>query len=128
MGKREKAYSLLQKLDAEPHMWQSGAVAGQISFARAELALSEDHTEEALQLLHGALEILQHAGAVMEAARVHLRMAELLSRQGDRAAVGMELSAAEGVFQTAGAEGYLAECRALRAAQSTRVSIKDGFS
>jgi tetratricopeptide (TPR) repeat protein len=120
MGNSEKARSLLQELDAEPRMWESGAVAGQINFARAELAVSEGNTDEALQLLHHALEILQHTGAVMEAARVHLRLAELLSRQGDQNAVNMELSAAEGMFQPAGAGGYLALCRALREVQSTR--------
>jgi hypothetical protein len=43
------------------------------------------------------------------------RGAELLALQGDRSAAEMELSAAEGAFQAAGAAGYLAQCRAGRA-------------
>jgi hypothetical protein len=84
------------------------------STARAELAWTEGRSEEAQRLLQGAIELLQRGGAVMEAARTHLRLAELLALHGDRNAAGLELTAAEGVFQAAGAEGYLAHCRAVR--------------
>jgi hypothetical protein len=51
---------------------------------------------------------------VIEAARIRVRLAELLARQGDLGAARMELSAAESVFQSAGARGYLDRCLALR--------------
>jgi tetratricopeptide (TPR) repeat protein len=120
LGQQDEARELLKTLDAEPRMWETGAVAGQVEYARAELARSEGRTDEALRLLQRTLELFQQRGAVMEAARVHLRLAEMLSQQGDCGAVRMELSAAEGVFQKADAEGYLAQCRALRDSLSTR--------
>lgn len=67
----------------------------------------------AQRLLHRALDLLQRRGAVMEATRVHLRLAELLALQGDQGAAPMELSAAEGVFQAASAKGYLDRCHIL---------------
>ena len=113
LGLLDEARALLQTLDGEPRRWEFGALAGHVDRARAELAWSEGKMEEAQHRLHHALDLLQNNGAIMEAARVHLRLAELLALQGHESAVRMELSAAESVFQAAGAEGYLVQCRAL---------------
>ncbi len=95
-------------------MGESGSVAGQVEYVRAELAWAEGQPEEALRLLHRALELLLRRGAVVDAARIRLRLAKLMARQGDQAAARLELSAAEAVFGTSGAEGYLVQCRRLR--------------
>ena len=114
LGQLEEARALLQTLAVEPRTWESGSVAGEVEYVRAELAWAEGHPEEALRLLHRALEVLVQRGAVMDAARVHLRLAKLLAHQGDQGAASLELSAAEEVFRTSGAEGYLVQCRRLR--------------
>jgi DNA-binding winged helix-turn-helix (wHTH) protein len=114
LGQREEARELLQVLDDAPHMWEFGAIAGQVDRARAELAWAEGQMDEAMRQLLRALQSLHHSGAVMETARVHLRLAELFTCRGDPDAVNMELSAAEAMFHSAGAEGYLAQCHALR--------------
>lgn len=119
LGQLDEARTLLQTLDGEPRRWEFGALAGHVDRARAELAWSEGKMEEAQHRLHRALGLLQNNGAVLEAARIHLRLAELSALQGYERAVHMELSTAEGVFQTAGAEGYLVQCRALRDTLST---------
>lgn len=119
LGQLDEARTLLQTLDGEPRRWEFGALAGHVDRARAELAWSEGKMEEAQHRLHRALGLLQNNGAVLEAARIHLRLAELSALQGYESAVHMELSTAEGVFQTAGAEGYLVQCRALRDTLST---------
>ena len=64
--------------------------------------------------MHAAQEVLQQQGAVIEAARIRLRLAELLAQQGDHGAARMELGAAGNVFQAAGARGYLDRCLAVR--------------
>ena len=114
LGLTQKARALLQALDAESRLPESGVTAGQVSRARAELAWSDGKREEAQRLMHGARELLQQQGAVIEAARMRLRLAELLALQADNGAARMELSAAGSVFQAAGAKGYLDRCRALR--------------
>jgi len=119
-GLRDKALALVQDLEQQPRVRETAVNAAQLDRAHAELAWSEGRKEEAQRLLHGALELLLHGGAVMEAARTHLRLAELLALQGDRSAADMELSAAEGAFQAAGAAGYLAQCRAVRDGLETR--------
>jgi len=113
-GQREKTLSLLKILDQEAQSWEASATAAQVHCARAELAILENNGQEAQHLLRRALDALEKRGAVMEAARVHLRLAEILSQQGNLGAAMMELSAAEIVFEQARAEAYLAECRALR--------------
>jgi tetratricopeptide (TPR) repeat protein len=114
LGQQEKARALLLELEKEWPELGSVAAAGQIDVARGELAWSENEMEEAQRLLQRALELFQRIGAVMDAARVRLRLAGMLSQLGDEIGARMELNAAEAVFQAAGAEGYLAECRALR--------------
>jgi len=114
LGLREKAQALLKELDQESPHRETGLNAAHFDRALAEFAMLEGRAEEATRLLHGAIERLQRGGAVMEAARAHLRLAELLAQQGDRSAAKLELSAAEAVFLTAGAKGYFAECRTVR--------------
>jgi DNA-binding winged helix-turn-helix (wHTH) protein len=113
-GQQAEARELLQSLDHTPHMWEFGAIAGQVDRAHAELAWAEGQLDEALQHLLRALQAFQHSGAVMETARIHLRLAELYACRNDPDAVRMELSAAEAAFRSAGAAGYLAQCHALR--------------
>jgi len=97
-------------------LWESGAVAGQVDRARAELAWATGEQEEALRLFARGIEVLRHKRAVMDAALMRMRMAETLAARGEHGAAVMELAAAEAVFEAAGASGYLAQCRALRAA------------
>lgn len=114
LGQLDEARALLQTLADQPRMWESGAVAGQVEYARAELAWAEGQSDQGLRLLHRALDLLQQRGAVMEAARTRLRLAERLAHQGDQGTANMELGAAEGVFKTSGAVGYLRQCGKLR--------------
>jgi len=119
-GLRDKAQALLRKLDGQSGLRDTGMNAAQLERAQAEFAFLEGDSEEASRRLHGAIERLQRGGAAMEAARARLRLAELLCLQGDQSAARMELSAAERVFQEAGAEGYLALCRAVRDGRETQ--------
>src|SRR5574338_30422 len=115
-GQLDEARALLDTLDHAPKLWESGAVAGQVDRARAELAWAMGEQEEALRLFARAIDILRHGRAVMDAALLRMRLAETLAARGENAAAVMELAAAEAVFEAAGASGYLARCRVLRAA------------
>lgn len=109
-GQLDEAQALLDTLDGAPRMWDSGAVAGQVDRARAELAWALGQHEEALRLLARAIDLLRHKRAVMDAALLRLRLAEMLGQRGEQATALMELAAAETVFEAAGARGYLAQC------------------
>lgn len=113
-GQLDEARALLEILDRAPTTWDSGAVAGQVDRARAELLWATGQQEEALPLFARAVDILRHKRAVMDAALLRMRLAEVLAARGEHAAAVMELAAAEAVFEPAGASGYLAQCRALR--------------
>jgi DNA-binding winged helix-turn-helix (wHTH) protein len=115
-GQLDEARSLLETLDQTPRRWESGAIAGQVELARAELNWATGQGEEAIGLFRLAVDILKRHGAVMDAALTRMRLAETLAIGGEQGAFEMELLAAEAVFEAAGAIGYLAKCRALRSA------------
>lgn len=121
-GQVDEARALLDTLERAPRMWESGAVAGQVDRARAELLWATGQQDEALRLFARAADILRHKRAVIHAALLRMRLAEALAARGEHAASMMELGAAEAVFAAAGASGYLAQCRALRASVAGEVS------
>jgi hypothetical protein len=118
-GQLDEARTLLDSLDHAPKIWDSGAVAGQVERARAELLWAMGQQDEALRLFARAVDILRHKRAVMDAALLRMRLAETLAARGEQGAAVMELGAAEAVFEAAGASGYLVQCRALRVAAAS---------
>lgn len=114
-GQLDEARWFLDTLDHDRGTWESGAVAGQVHRARAELAWAMGKQDEALVYFTRSAAALKHRHAVMDAALLRMRLGEILSMRGEQATAAMELAAAEAVFEAAGASGYLARCRALRA-------------
>lgn len=114
-GQLDEARMCLDTLDQAHGMWESGAVAGQVHRARAELLWATGQQDEALRQFARAVAVLRHKHAVMDAALLGMRLAETLAARGELAAASMEFAAAEAVFDAAGAVGYGAQCRALRA-------------
>jgi DNA-binding winged helix-turn-helix (wHTH) protein len=123
-GELDEARMLLDSLDQAPKMWESGAVAGHVDRARAELLWATGQQEEALRMFGRAIDILRHKGAVMDAALLRMRLAETFDVRGEYAAASMELAAAEAVFEAAGAAGFLARCHALRATSAKPMAGK----
>lgn len=114
-GHLETARELLAKLDQEPLRWNTGAAIGEAECARAEILRAEGQTEDAVAAFRRAADALKQNGAIMDAANVHLRLAELLSANHQSVAANLELHVAENIFQTAGAAGSLERCRKIRA-------------
>ncbi len=110
----EQAEALLADLDRNTKAWEAGAVAGQVERARGEWRWARGEADTALAHFIRAADILRQRRAILEAAQGRLRLAEILSLRGDRAAAELELRAAEAAFEAAGAAGYLARCQALR--------------
>lgn len=110
----EQAEALLADLDRNTKAWEAGAVAGQVERARGEWRWARGEADTALAHFIRAADILRQRRAILEAAQGRLRLAEILSLRGDRAAAELELRAAEAAFEAAGAMGYLARCQALR--------------
>jgi len=113
-GQTGKASALLDALDQNSAKPATTMNAAQLERAQAELALLKGHGDEATRLLHSAIDRLQRGGALMEAARSRLRLAEILVDQGDRSAANLELIAADGVFEAAKASGYLEKSGQIR--------------
>jgi len=122
VGRFEEARALLATLEAEPKAWASGAVAGQVFRARAELAWATGESDAAVAMFHRAVETLKQYRAVMDMALARVRLAECLTARGERGAAELELLAAASIFETAGATGYLDRCReGIRAAAASPV-------
>lgn len=113
-GRREEARRYLQELDAAPESWASGAIAGMVNAARGELCWIDDSVEEALRYLRIAADLLSRQRAVIDAALVRLRLAEMLFVQRQALAAELELQAAEAAFIATQASGFFARCSALR--------------
>jgi DNA-binding winged helix-turn-helix (wHTH) protein len=113
-GRLDEARALLETLDQAPEQWESGAVAGQVHRARAELLWATGRHEEAIRLFRRAADILNQRRAIMDSALARIRLAETLAVLGEACSFEMELRSAEAAFEAAGATGYLAQCRVLR--------------
>lgn len=116
----EEAHALLRVLDEDSGIKDLGALVGQVDCARAELAWAESRSDDAVNLLYRAVECMQRNGAVMEAARIHLRLAQLLAQQEEVDASLMELRVAEAMFERARATWYLDDCRKVRGQLTAR--------
>jgi ATP/maltotriose-dependent transcriptional regulator MalT len=81
--------------------------------ARAELLWATQRPEEAVAMFQRAIETLKQCRAVLDTALARLRLAECLIARGEPGAADLELLAAEAVFESAGATGYLERCRTL---------------
>ena len=119
-GQLDEARALLDSLDHTGRTRDFGAIAGQVDRARAELLWAMGQQEEALCLFTQGIDILRHKHAIMDTALLRVRLAEMLAARGEHGGAAMELAAAEAVFEAAGASGYLAQCRALRAGVLSR--------
>lgn len=111
-----QAGKILAQLDAQPELWEEGAVVGQIYRARAEMAETRGELEEAIRLLRDAVTTFQQKRAPLEAAIVRIRLAELLARNQELECADLELATSEALFQRSGASWLLQQCRQIRQA------------
>jgi DNA-binding winged helix-turn-helix (wHTH) protein len=115
-GRLDEARALLGKLDAMPASWESGAVAGHVGRGRAELLWATEQSDDAVQALRQAIDVLKKYNAVVDVAVARTRLAEWLFARAERGAGELELGTAEAALANAGALGYLERCRVLRSA------------
>lgn len=116
-GQLERAAAAIQELEAAPERTAEARVCvaelaharGELAWARKELANAERHFRDSVT--HWI-----EVGAPVHAARLRVRLSELLIDAGDPTAAELELGAAEAAFSHVNAETLLARCRELRAA------------
>jgi len=117
-GQLERAATAIQELDAAPERTESSLCAAELSHARAELAWAQKELSRAEQHLRDSVKLWLEVGAPVHAARLRLRLCELLLEAGDPTAADLELGAAEVAFEHVKAEALLSRCHTLR---STRL-------
>lgn len=122
IGRVDEATALLAQLDAQPNLWATGALSGQVHCARGELLQTQGRTSEALLQFQQAVEALLRYRAVMDAALARVRLAQCLREAGEHTAAELERAAAQAVFEAAGATGYVNACRALKQQAPARVA------
>ena len=126
-GQHDRARSALKELDQQPDLWSTPALAAMVSRARAEAALCEALSAEAITSLRRALQIWQALCAPLNAAGVRLRLAQLLVLEGETEAAELELSAAGSAFRMAGATAALPALQGLNVLSANgRVSAPRG--
>lgn len=114
-GDRDTTRFAMQELDRHPDLWSSEFHGGAVARARAEFAVLEGDTGEAVSAMRNAIRGWQTARAGLNLAICRLRLAELLADQGDVPGALLELDAAERIFAAASAPSRVEACATLRA-------------
>jgi DNA-binding winged helix-turn-helix (wHTH) protein/ATP/maltotriose-dependent transcriptional regulator MalT len=118
-GKLERAAMALQELDAAKERTASLACAAELSHARGELSWAENDLSRAEQHLRASITRWLDVGAPLHAARLRVRLSQLLSVAGDPTGADLELGAAEAAFRHVQAAPLLSRCQTLRDAAFT---------
>jgi ATP/maltotriose-dependent transcriptional regulator MalT len=113
-GRHERAATALEELDAAPERTESRVSAAELAHARGELAWAHEDLARAEQHLRDAVIHWLELGAPVHAARVRLRLGELLLDAGDPTGAELELGAAEAAFGQVHAETLVERCSVLR--------------
>jgi ATP/maltotriose-dependent transcriptional regulator MalT len=113
-GLLERAAAAIQELDAAPERTASRVSRAELSHARGELAWAEQDLPGAERHLRDGVAHWLEVGAPVHAARLRLRLSELLLETGDPTAAELELGAAEAAFAHVQAEALLSRCLTLR--------------
>ncbi|HSI15914.1 MAG TPA: winged helix-turn-helix domain-containing protein [Chthoniobacter sp.] len=114
-GRVQEARGAMAELDQDPELSSTPALQAYAMQARGELTIAEGHRAEGIALLRRALGAWHEVGVPMAVAHGRLRLAMLLSAEGDHEAAMFELDAAHATFRRCGAEGWLTICAHLRA-------------
>jgi DNA-binding winged helix-turn-helix (wHTH) protein len=109
-----KARDALGELDRQPELSAAPAIAALVARARAEIALCEERSAEAVASLREGLRLWQDVGAPVNVAVLRLRLAEALIRAGDEDTADLELRCAESIYRKLGAAAALESCQQVR--------------
>jgi DNA-binding winged helix-turn-helix (wHTH) protein/ATP/maltotriose-dependent transcriptional regulator MalT len=115
-GQLERAATAIRELDAAPERRESRVNAAELAHARGELAWAQKELSRAEQHLRESVTHWLQTGAPVHAARLRLRLCQLLLDAGDPTAAELELGAAEAAFRHVQAEALLSRCQTLRGA------------
>jgi DNA-binding winged helix-turn-helix (wHTH) protein/ATP/maltotriose-dependent transcriptional regulator MalT len=113
-GQLERATKAIQQLDAAPELTEARVSAAELAHARGELAWAQRALPQAEQHLRAGVTHWLEVGAPVHAARLRLRLSQLMLDAGDPTGAELELSAAEAAFAQVEAEALLSRCRSLR--------------
>jgi DNA-binding winged helix-turn-helix (wHTH) protein/ATP/maltotriose-dependent transcriptional regulator MalT len=119
-GQLERAATAIRELDGAPERTESHVGAAELAHARGELAWAQKELSRAEQHLRDGVTHWIEVGAPVHAARLRLRLSELLLDAGDPMAAELELSAAEAAFRHVHAEALLSRCQTLRSTRLNR--------
>lgn len=114
IGRIEKAQSLIQDLGSRLESWPMPSIRALTSEAAGTLALKQGQTSDALRHFHLARQLWSSIDSRPNAARLRLRIAELLLDTGDRRGASVEVFAASSVADELGSTKIGARCEALR--------------
>lgn len=114
-GRLAEAQGAMAELDQDPELSSTPALQAYATQARGELAVAEGRRSEGIALLRRAQRAWNDVGVPIAVAHGRLRLAVLLSAEGDHETANFELDAAHAAFRRCGADGWVAICGHLRA-------------
>ena len=128
-GRIEEARTALASLDSDPDLASTPALQALTAQAKGELAAAEGYLAEGITLLRSALGAWLEIGVPLYAAQTRVRLAALLTAEGDHESASLELAAANAVFRRAGVKGApLLHAPPRRKSKAVRTSKRRGVS
>lgn len=119
-GRIDEARSALDELERKPDLAHSPALKALAERARAEVKAATGDPAGGLAHLRAALRHWVALEAPLSVAQTRCRMSRLLQEMGDSESAALELEAAVSAFEASGADGLLAQCARMKAAQAAR--------
>jgi DNA-binding winged helix-turn-helix (wHTH) protein len=112
-GRTERAQALVDDLIGQSERWPIPSIRGLANEAAGILAIQGGRPEDAIRHLHLARQLWTSAESRYQAARLRLRIAELLLARGDAPGAATELRVASAAADELGSRKLQARCAAL---------------
>ncbi len=113
-GRPDRAREVIHSLTGAPDRWPMPSIRALTAEASATLLVAEGAVHDAVRQLHLARQLWTSIDSAFHAARIRLRLAELLGVLGDSAGAAAEVSAACICAERIGSLRLVDRCRALR--------------
>lgn len=117
-GRHERARILIEDLTGQAERWPMPSIRALASEASAVLAHAQGETEAAVRHLHLARQLWTSIGSRYHAARLRIRIAELLLEQGDNQGASTELRAACAAAEQLGSRRLEGQCALMQTAMA----------
>jgi DNA-binding winged helix-turn-helix (wHTH) protein len=113
-GDVAKAQRALRELETSPQLSSTTALQAEVATAHAETLFADNHVAEAIKWQRKSIRLWCELESSINVAHSRLRLATMLRQDDDYHGTGLEVDAAESLFQKVGAAAWVKQCQLMR--------------